>query len=249
MATPDTIPRAVTPQVDTAPAGWVWHSLAALTVVLFGVTLYLIFMEAPVEEQMGIVQKIFYFHVPSAYCMYVGYTAAAVGGLLYLWKRSPRWDAISLAGAEIGVLFTAIVLVTGPLWGRKAWGVYWVWDPRLTSTLLTGMIYASFLALRGFGSTGEAEKRFAAALAIVGFPLLFLIKYSVKRWSGQHPVVISGGGGGIAEGMVPALIASFLAFTALVAWMLLARYRVERQRQELWSLELEAARRGLGGEA
>ncbi|MBX3249132.1 MAG: cytochrome c biogenesis protein CcsA [Myxococcales bacterium] len=226
-----------------------WTGLAVLSAVLFPATFYLAFEVAPVEEQMGLSQKIFFIHVPSAYGMYVGWTAAALGGLMYLWKRSDRWDALSLAGAEIGTLFALIVLLTGPLWGRKAWGVYWAWDPRITSTLLTAMIYSSFLALRGFGAAGEAEKRFAAALAIVGFPLLFLIKFSVQRWSGQHPVVLASGGGGIHEDMVPALVCGFCAVTILFVWLMWARIRVERQRQELASLELEAARRGLGGES
>lgn len=226
-----------------------WHVLAASTLLLFAATIYLIFFVAPVEEQMGVVQKIFYFHVPSAYAMYIGFSLSALGGLMYLLKRSDAWDALALAGAEIGMLFCAIVLITGPLWGRKAWGVYWVWDPRLTSTLLTGMIYAAYVGLRGFGPAGEVEKRFASALAIVGFPMLFLIKYSVQRWSGQHPVVITGRGGGISSDMVPALVAAFVAFTLLVVWLLWARVRAERQRQRIEALEIQAAMLGLGEEA
>ncbi len=192
---------------------------------------------------MGIVQKIFYFHVPSAYGMYVGFSLSAVGGMLYLWKRTDKWDALAVAGAEIGVLFCLMVLVTGPLWGRKAWGTYWVWDPRLTSTLLTGMIYMSFISLRSFGDAREAEKRFAAALAVIGFPLLFLIKYSVQRWSGQHPVVITGRGRGIDADMVPALLCGFASYTALAIWLAWTRIRVERQNQRIWALELEVAMR------
>jgi heme exporter protein C len=244
LTTPSSAPSTPAPHVSP-----LWHALAAITVALFLVSFYLVFEVAPVEEQMGLVQKIFYVHVPSAYGMYVGWTLSAVGGLLFLWKRSDRWDALSVAGAEVGTLFAAIVLLTGPLWGRKAWGVYWAWDPRITSTLLTAMIYGSFLALRSFGAAGQAEKRFAAALAIVGFPLLFLIKYSVQRWSGQHPVVLTGQGGGIHPDMVPALVCFFLAVTCLAIWLLWTRIRIERHRQEIVAIELEAARRGLGGES
>ncbi len=236
-------PRPTTPRPDHGAL--VWLVLGGLTMVSFAALIYLAFFVAPMEEQMGIAQKIFYIHVPSAYAMYVGFTFAAVGGLLYLWKREDRFDALAAAGAEVGTLFCFIVLVTGPLWGRKAWGVYWVWDPRLTSTLLTGMIYLAYLALRSVGNPGETEKRFAAALALVGFPLLFLIKYSVARWSGQHPVVITGSGGGIAPDMVPALATGFIAFSFLAAWMLFARFRVERQRQRLDYLKFLAAERGL----
>lgn len=229
---------------DDTAAPAAWHVLAVLSLGLLGAALYQIFFVAPVEEQMGIVQKIFYLHVPCAYGMYVGFTVASVGGLLYLWKREARWDALAMSGAEVGVLFTAIVLVTGPLWGRKAWGAYWVWDPRLTSTLLTGLIYTSYIGLRSFGQPGEVEKRFAAALALVGFPLLFLIKYSVQRWSGQHPIVISNGGGGLHEDMVPALVMMFLAITAIAVWLLWARFRVARQTIRIEELEQDLVEQG-----
>ncbi|MEM1417428.1 MAG: cytochrome c biogenesis protein CcsA [Myxococcota bacterium] len=235
---------------STAAAGpaWappLWHALAALTVAGVLATLYLTFAVAPVEAQMGIVQKIFYFHVPAAQAMYVGFIAAAVGGLMYLWKRNDAWDAFCVAGAEVGMLFCLIVLVTGPLWGRKAWGAYWVWDPRLTSTLLTGLLYMAFLSLRGSGMAGAIEKRFAAALAVISFPMLFLIKYSVARWAGQHPQVVTGEGQGLAPDMYPALGAGLVFGLLLVGWLLWARYRVERTRQQVGRLEQEAAERGL----
>jgi len=229
------------------PVAPVIHVLAAATAIAIGVFLYLVFFQAPTEVQMGISQKIFYIHVPSAYGMYFGYTISAVAGMIYLAKRSDRADAWSLAGAEIGTLFVLIVLITGPLWGRKAWGTFWVWDPRLTSTLLTGLIYVSFLALRGFGQVGEVEKRFAAALAVIGFPLLFVIKYSVKRWSGQHPVVVSGGGGGIHDDMKPAFFTGFVVISLLALLLIVIRVAIERSRQEVERATIDAATRGLLG--
>src|SRR6218665_3777319 len=100
--------------------------------------------------------------------MYVGFTACVVGSGLYLWKRNETAEAIAVAGAEVGVVFCAIVLITGPLWGRKAWGTYWTWDPRLTTTLLITMVYVAYLLLRNLGATGEAERRFAAGLGLLG---------------------------------------------------------------------------------
>ena len=146
----------------------VWSLVLFTTLALFAASLYAIFIVAPVEQQMGIVQKIFYFHVPSAYAMYIGFGVSAVGSAVYLLKRDPRWDALGVAGAEVGMLFCSIVLLTGPLWARKAWGVWWTWDPRLTTTLLVGMIFAAYLALRSMGDAGEVEKRFAAGLALFG---------------------------------------------------------------------------------
>lgn len=220
-------------------------ALAALTALLAIGALYEIFFVAPTELQMGVVQKIFYFHVPSAYSMYVGFTVCMVGCIGYLWKRRPGFDALAVAGAEVGLIFVIIVLVTGPLWARKAWGTYWTWDPRLTTTMLAGLVFTAFVMLRSFGQAGEAEKRFAAALGIVGFAILPIIHYSVQRWRGQHPTVITGRGGGLHPDMVPALIVSFCFFTALVALLVWARYRVERARQDLEAIELNAAESGL----
>ncbi|MCA9601537.1 MAG: cytochrome c biogenesis protein CcsA [Polyangiales bacterium] len=219
--------------------------LAAISAAMLSITLYLIFGLAPVELQMGVVQKIFYFHVPSAYAMYVGFTASAVGSTMYLWKRRDAWDAIAVAGAEVGTVFCFIVLITGPLWAYKAWGVWWVWDPRLTTTMLVGMLFAAYLALRGFGAAGEVEKRFASGLAIVGLFILPIIHYSVQRWRGQHPTVITGKGGGLDPDMRVTLLVSFATFTFVVATLLWLRFRVERNAQRVLELELDARERGL----
>lgn len=219
--------------------------LCVATTGLFAQTIHVVFNRAPVEKTMGIVQKIFYFHVPSAYSMYVGYVTAAVGSLLYLWKRDEKWDALAVAGVEVGVLFCTIVLTTGPLWARKAWGVYWTWDPRLTTTLLAGMVYVAYLSLRSLGETGEAEKRFASGLAIVGAPTVLLIHYSVQRWRGVHPTVVTGQGGGLEPHMKIAFGLSMLCFTFLVAALIALRYRIERSRQRVEELTLRAAERGL----
>jgi len=221
-----------------------WRMLLGLTVLLIGGSLYEIFFVAPTEEQMGIVQKIFYFHVPSAYAMYVGFLVSAIGSAAYLKTRKETWDAIGVAGAEVGVLFCAMVLTSGPLWARKAWGVWWTWDPRLTTTLLAGMVFVAYLALRPSRGAGTTEKRFAAGLAILGLLNVPIIHYSVQRWRGQHPTVISNRGGGLSPDMYPALYMSFFAFTALVALLIWTRVRVEKTKQRVGELELRAARAG-----
>ncbi len=230
-------------RLGSFPIGF--STLAALTIALSIASLYAIFGIAPVELQMGVVQKIFYFHVPSAYAMYVAFVVSAVGSAIYLWRREEKWDALAVSGAEVGLIFCLIVLITGPLWARKAWGTYWTWDPRLTTTLLAGMIYVSFAVLRSFGQAGEAEKRFASALGFLGLLLLPVIHFSVQRWRGQHPTVITRAGGGLHADMVPALVIGFILFTVLVALLVWARYRIERVRQRVAALELEAAESGL----
>jgi heme exporter protein C len=220
-------------------------ALAVLTALLMAVTLHAIFIRAPVELQMGIVQKIFYFHVPSAYSMYVGWALCVLGSLIYLVKRSEGWEDVAVAGAEVGTVFWAIVMVTGPLWARKSWGTFWTFDPRLTTSLLTGMIYIAYLMLRNLGTTGEAERRFAAGLAVLGGALMPIIHYSVQLWRGQHPTVITAKGGGLHPDMRTALLLSFCAFTALNALLIWVRARAERDRRRVQLLELDAAERGL----
>lgn len=221
----------------------VWALLLISTAALFVATLYLAFIVAPVERQMGIVQKIFYFHVPSAYAMYIGYVVSGVGSAVYLWKRDPKWDALGVAGAEVGTLFCLIVLSTGPLWARKAWGVWWTWDPRLTTTLLAGMIFLAYLALRSMGDAGEVEKRFAAGLALFGLIDLPLIHYSVQRWRGVHPTVITGKGGGLESEMYWALGLSFVAFTGLAILLIWMRASLERQRESTARLSVQLLHR------
>jgi heme exporter protein C len=208
------------------------------------IELYAIFVKAPVESQMGIVQKVFYFHVPSAYAMYLAFAVSAVASAGYLSTRGDRWDAWAVAGAEVGSIFCLITLVVGPLWGRKAWGTYWTWDPRLTTTLLAGLVYFAYIVLRSFGGTGEVEKRFAAGLAIFGLLDLPVIHYSVRRWRGTHPTVITGKGGGLHPDMYPALFIGFFLFTLLALLLIWQRARLERLRQRVQALEIDAAERG-----
>ncbi len=220
-------------------------ALLGACVLLVPAALYAIFIVAPIERQMGIVQKIFYFHVPCAIAMEVAFATCSVCSAVYLAKRDDRWDAVAIAAAEVGMLFCLAVLISGPLWAHKAWGVFWTWDPRLTSTLLEAMIFLAYLVLRSFGTLGEVEKRFAAGLAVVGLLDIPVIKYSVQRWRGTHPTVITGKGGGIAPEMKPALVLGFALILLLAGALIWVRARAERMRQGLAALELEAAERGL----
>jgi heme exporter protein C len=177
--------------------------------------------------------------------MYLCFSVSAIASAVYLAKRDERWDAWAVAGAEVGAMFCLIMLTTGPLWGRKAWGTYWTWDPRLTTTLLAGMVYFAYIVLRSFGSTGEVEKRFAAGLSIFGLLDLPVIHYSVQRWRGTHPTVITGKGGGLHPDMYPAMFTGFLLFTLLAVLLIWQRARLERLRQRVLAVESDAAERAL----
>ena len=219
-----------------------WLALGGLAmaglIALFGMAgLY-----APIENRMGIVQKIFYIHVPSAYGMYIGFLCCGIASGIFLVNRSATADAWAIAGAEVGMLFAVVVLTTGPIWARKAWGIWWpAQDPRLMSVLLTAMVFAAYLALRSFGSgSGSVEQRFAAGIGVVGILNLPIIHYATQRWGGQHPTVISSKGGGLHPDMATTLLVGFAAVTCLAAWLLWTRFRLERSRQHLHQLQLAA---------
>jgi heme exporter protein C len=222
-----------------------FYGLVGISTVLFVWTLQVI-LRCPIEKRMGIVQKIFYFHVPCAYSMYLGATACFIGSVLYLLRPTDGRDALARAGAEVAVLFGATVLTSGPLWAAKAWGVYWTWDPRLTTSLLSVLIYVSYLVLRAFGGEGEGERRFAAALGVLGGFNLPIIHFSVQKWSGQHPTVITSKGGGLQHpDMKLALGLSFAAFTVFAITLLWTRVRLELAKSRLMRAEEDALDLGL----
>jgi heme exporter protein C len=234
------------PQPRSRATDTAFYALAALSAAAFVAEVLVIFLKAPIEARMGIVQKIFYFHVPSWYGMYIGAGACFVGSLMYLVRATDLRDAFARAGAETAVVFGAIGLITGPLWGAKAWGSFWTWDPRLTTALLSFLIYVAYLVLRAFAGDSTGEKRFSAALAVLGAANLPIIHYSVQKWGGQHPMVITGSGGGLQHpDMKLALAGGFLCFTLLATLMLWARTRIEVARSRLAQVEADAIDLGL----
>jgi heme exporter protein C len=222
---------------------------AAIGFVSLAAALLMAFWYAPVAQcDAGcLTQKIFYFHVPSAYSMYLSIGVCCVGSLFYLWQRNEEsadlWDALAQAGGELALVFAAIVMGTGPLWGWKAWGTPWVWDPRLTTTLLCALIVVAYVVLRSSG--GEGEKRFAAALSVVGTALMPVIHYSVQLWRGQHPTVITRQGGGLAPAMGATLGMSFIAFSVAVFGIIALRYQMVKNATRVEALFAEASALGL----
>jgi heme exporter protein C len=221
--------------------------LLALAAVATVGTIQFIAFHTPTEATMGIVQKIFYFHVPAAYAMYVGAAACFVGSAGYLYDSRRGWDAFARAGAEVAVAMGIIVLVTGPLWAAKAWGVYWTWDPRLTTSMLSVLLYVAYVVLRLFTGDGDAERKFAAALGVLGAANLPIIHFSVQKWGGNHPKVITSGGGGLQHpDMKLGLGLGFLCFTLIAIVLLWWRMRIDLAASRLADLEQEALELGIG---
>jgi heme exporter protein C len=191
---------------------------------------------APMEASMGFVQKIFYYHVPSAFMTFLGAFVCAGGAIAYLFKNSERGDRISVAAAELTVLFGACCLVTGPMWARKAWGAWWQWDVRLTTTLLLWMIMVAFLFARRYGGAGS--KKLAAGLALFAAADVPLIYISVSIWRTIHPktTVVKT----LAPGMRGPFWACVATFMILFLVLMELRLSLERARQKLDALHLAA---------
>ncbi|HET6765557.1 MAG TPA: cytochrome c biogenesis protein CcsA [Longimicrobiaceae bacterium] len=206
-------------------------------------SLYMVFFYAPTETEMGVVQRIFYVHVPSAWVAFLAFGIVALCSLGYLWLRDERLDAIAVSAAELGTVFTTIVLLTGPLWGRIAWGAWWVWEPRLTLTLLLWFIYVGYFMLRGATESPERGKRFGAVLGIVGAVDIPLIHLSVQWFRSQHPkpVILKPEGPTADPAIVQTLLVSLLAFTLLFFALLLYRYGLERLRNRVEALRFLAS--------
>ncbi|CAG0975125.1 Heme exporter protein C [Anaerolineae bacterium] len=196
------------------------------------VGLYMALFYAPMEKTMGDAQRIFYFHVPSAWIGFLAFFIVFVASLLYLWRRERKWDALALSAAEIGVIFTTLVLLTGPLWAKKAWGAFWVWDARLTTTLILWMIYVGYLMLRS-SADSERRARFAAVLAIVGFLDVPIIYISVQIWRTMHPQLLINDPGGLSSQMTQTLMVCLLSFTLLFVFLLIQRVRLEQARDQV----------------
>src|SRR5881628_2116489 len=212
--------------------------------------LLLVFVAVPTVREMGIFQRIFFFHVASAWVAFLGFFLVAGASAVYLWNGARTADRLAEAAAEVGVLFCTLVLVTGPLWARPVWGVWWTWDPRLTMTVILWAVYASYLMLRAFGGEDEAVQRYAAVLGIVGVLDIPLIMVSVRLLRGIHPAVITrneGGSGLVDPWMRVGLVVSALALVLLAAWLIALRMRTARLAEEVAALRREALAHG--GEA
>jgi heme exporter protein C len=184
---------------------------------------------APLESTMGVIQKIFYFHVPSAMMTFMAAFVCGVGSAIFLWRRSRLADHVAVAGAELAVVFGIIVLVTGPLWARKAWGVWWTWDVRLTMTLVMWMVFVAYLLLRRFG--GPGSEILAAAVGVFGNALVPFVYVSVNYWRTIHPKT------SVVSSLPPEMAAPFrwsiVAFVLLFGALLILRTRLESQRAAL----------------
>jgi len=220
----------------------------AVTLALLAWGFYQAWFVAPTDAMQGEVYRIIFYHVPSFAAAFTFFSVSFLGSIGFLsFRRShPEWaqiaDALALAGAEVGVVFCSVGLTTGPLWGRRAWGIWWTWDARLTTTLVLWLIYVSYLLLRRFVA-GPQMQTLAAVLGIFGALDVPIVYMANRWWRTQHPAPVFGGesGSGMAPAMVTALLWNILAWLAWGILILILRYRVERQQQKITEREAQAA--------
>lgn len=207
-------------------------ALIAATLLLLAA--YMALAVAPTEATMGSVQRIFYYHVPSAWTAFLLFLTNFGASIVYLVKRNQRADAVAVAAAEVGVVFCTVVLLTGPIWAKPVWGIWWTWDARLTTTLILWLIYVSYLILRRYSTSGQTPVM-AAALAVFGFIDVPIVYLSIRYFRTQHPqpVIAGSEGSGIDPVMLKALLLNWLAFMVMAAIVVALRYRLERLRQQV----------------
>ncbi len=213
--------------------------LGGLTGILMAAAIYMTFVYVPTEADQGIVQRIFYFHVPCAWVAFGAFGLVAIAGIFYLWLGQPVWDDLGYAAAEIGMVFCTLVLVTGSIWAKPIWGAWWTWDSRLTTTLILWLLYGGYLMLRAMADDTPQVARFAAVIGIVAAADVPVVIVSVRLWRTIHPAVLvtrQGGHGLEDPRMVATLLVALAAFTALFIWLLMLRFATLRMRARLGAI-------------
>ena len=210
--------------------------LGGVTLAALLLSMYATFLYAPVEKTMGAVQKIFYLHLPLAMLSFVAFFIVFVASIAYLYTRATRWDIWAQCAAELGVVFCTLVLITGSIWAKPAWNVWWTWDPRLTTVLILWCMYVAYLMLRKLLKSGDKTSNIAAVFGIVSFvnvPITFL---AIRMWRTIHPVLIDSQGMHISPPMRNTLFLSFAAMTLFFILLLRFRVRIEHSRHHYHEL-------------
>ena len=224
---------------ETRSPGWL-KPLGIFTLLFFVVAQALAVINSPADRDMGHLQKIMYVHVPSAWLAFVAFGLVLIASLLYLWKRDLDFDSFAASAAEVGTLFTALTIAQGSIWGRPTWGVWWTWDPRLTTTAILLLIFVGYVALRSFTDDDDRRARWSAAVGILGAINVPIVWFSVKWWRTIHQVQSTMES--TSEVYVIGLLLNLAAFTVLLAYLVLKRYygmkleRLVEQRYEAAAL-------------
>ena len=215
--------------------------------VLLAIDMYMIFAVAPTDANLGNVQRALYIHVPIAVVSLLAFISVFVGSVLYLRKRNNRWDNMAVASGEVGFVFVSLALITGILWAKPVWNVWWTWEPRLTLTLVLWFIYAAYLMVRAFTPNRSRAAVFSAIVGIIGSVDAFIVYFAVQWWRSIHPPQVVGPlaeSGSLSGTMNMVLMFSFIAFLFLTIWLVLERMATLDTEDELGRMRFELRRAG-----
>lgn len=199
-------------------------ALGLLTALLMGISQWMIWVYAPVERTMGLAQKIFYLHLPLAWWAFFCFFLVFLASLLFLIYKKQEHDLLAGAAAEVGVLFSTLVLLTGITWAKASWNTWWTWDPRLTTALVMWFVYCGYLILRSSDLGGDRRRSICAVVGIVAFLDVPLVFVSARMWRSIHPAVFASREGGLPQEMLLTVLVCLLAWAALFLWLVWLRY-------------------------
>ncbi len=208
----------------------------SLTTLLMLVTIYLVFMWVPTEQNLGISQRIFYFHVPLGWIGMVSIFVVGTASVMHLSTRNDKWDSIAYSAAELGLIFATLILVTGAIWAKPVWGVWWTWDPKLTTTLILWFIYVGYLMVRAYAPKGSRGRRYSSVVALLGALDAPLIYMASIWWRTAHPDLNIGplaDSGGLDSSMRLTFWIAFIAFTVFYIYILVERIAMRRAEDAL----------------
>ena len=215
--------------------------LGALTLVGFATVLVLALVVSPPDQVQGDAARLIYVHVPVAIVMNLAFALTAIGSAMWLWKKSRWFDTLAASAAEVGVVFTGLTLLTGMIWGRPTWGVYWTWDARLTSSLLLFLMYLGYLVVRRLPADVDVRNRRAAFVALLSFVDVPIVYFSVSWWRSLHQSATLSLNTTISGTMLFTLFVSMVVFVACFAWLLVHRFRLAWLEDEVEASGLAAA--------
>ena len=225
--------------------------LLILTAALMGLTLYLVFAWVPTELNQGAVQRILYFHVPVAWGSMLGIFVVSGASFMYLWKKNEKWDRLAVASAEVGIVFGGLMLLSGMIWARPVWAVWWTGEAKLTTALILFFIYVAYLMFRAYFPPGAQRQRLAAIIGVIGAVDTPIIYFAANLWSQAHPPIITGPAADAASSLGSdlgiVLLASTLAFTFLFIYLVQTRYKIRKSEDDLIELKRASSASAMAG--
>ena len=225
--------------------------LLILSAALMGVALYLIFIWVPTETNQGAVQRILYFHVPVAWGSMLGIFVVSGSSFMYLIKKNEKWDRLAVSSAEVGVIFGGLMLLSGMIWARPVWAVWWTGEAKLTTALILFFVYVAYLMFRGYFPPGAQRQRLAAIIGVIGAIDTPIIYFAANLWSQAHPPIITGPAAGaestLGRDLGTVLLTSTIAFTFLFIYLVQTRYKIRKSEDDLIELKRASSASAMTG--